>query len=109
MEKIEFSEVKEVEQLKVEDYKCMKEDGQWMLILARGECRTAGYDIFLKEVTIDEGVLTAIVSYKDPDPAGFTAMVITYPTRKYILKLEKEPQKVIFKDENGDILKVIHN
>ncbi len=108
MKSIEFTEIKDLQNLKMEDYQCVKEDGQWNLILARGECRTGGYDIKLKEVILEDTVLKAVVMFKDPDPKGFVTMVITYPTRKYLVNLNQEIKEIVFQRENGNILKVIH-
>lgn len=109
MMKVDFEQVEGVQASKVENYRFLKEDGDWVVILARGECRNAGYNISLKKAELDNNQLELTVKFKDPEPGMMVAMVITYPTRKYLLKLTEKPEKVIFKTVKGDILKAITN
>lgn len=107
MEKIRFTETKPVPRRMEPGYLCAKEDGHWVIVLARGECRSGGYDIQLRDLTLDNGVITAVVSQRNPDPHGFATMALTYPTRKYVLELERDPVQVVFCEEQGDILDII--
>lgn len=107
MEKINFTETKPVARLSEPGYQCVNEDGHWVIVLARGECRSGGYDIQLRDLTMENGVVTAVISERNPDPCGFMTMALTYPTRKYVLELEHTPVQVVFRKEEGNIVEVI--
>lgn len=105
--KVKFTEVREVEKLMEEDYLIVQEGDQWFIIIGRGECRTGGYDIFLKDLTLEDGLLTATIVERNPKPGMMVIMVITYPTRRYRLELKEKPEKITFQQPSGDIIKVI--
>ena len=108
MEKVEFTELNSLKKLTREDYQLIKDGQQWRIILGRGECNTGGYDIKIEQIIIQTGVLQVVVSFQDPDPQAFVTMMITYPTRTYSLELNQEVKKVVFQDEQGKILRLIH-
>ncbi len=108
MVKVKFEEMKDVRNLFEEDYIVKKEDGDWIVILGRGSCRSGGYGILLKNVSLENGELRVIIKFIDPKPGAFVTMAITYPTRKYRLMIDDEFIKVNFENEFGDILKVIN-
>lgn len=101
MKPVAFHEVQPAPRMMEENYMVVKEDGQWVLTCARGQCRTGGYDIRLKEVLIDEGVLRATVELVNPAPGSFVTMVITFPVRKYELSLTEEPKRVEIQTDTG--------
>lgn len=105
---VKYMELHSSKKLKDEDYQLIKDGQRWRMLLGRGECRTGGYDIRVEKITFRAGILQVTVRFKDPDPHEFVTMMITYPTREYMLELEDELSKTIFQAENGDILKVIH-
>jgi hypothetical protein len=94
MKAVSFCEVQPAPRMMEENYALVKEDGKWMLTLARGQCRTGGYDIRLSAVVMDEGVLKVTVDFVNPAPKSFVMMVITFPVRKYELLLKEEPERV---------------
>lgn len=105
--KVKFVEERDVQRLRHEDYQLIEEDGQFYLLIGRGECRNGGYDIRLKDLILEKNVLTAIVEMRDPEPGMMVTMVITYPTRKYHLDLTEMPKEISFQQASGEILKVI--
>lgn len=107
--KVKFTEVRELQKLMQEDYLLVQEGNQWFLLIGRGECRTGGYDIRLKDLTLKEGLLTATIEKHDPKPSTMVTMVITYPTRKYRLELTEKPKEITFQQASGHIIKVIRN
>lgn len=108
MKKIKFTESYDVSRISEPHYHCANENGMWEIVLARGACKTGGYDIHLHDLTMDNGVLTAVVHRQNPEPGSFCTMAITFPTRKYILDLDTAPTQVIFKDMQGEDLEVIY-
>lgn len=108
MKLIDFTEISEVENLTEEEYLCLMDQDELTLIVGRGECNTGGYDIRLKEVFVEDNVLTAVITHIDPDPAAFVIMVITFPTRKYVFHVDEDIKKIVIKKDEGEILKIIH-
>ncbi|MCK4259417.1 MAG: protease complex subunit PrcB family protein [Halanaerobiales bacterium] len=106
--KISFSEIEDVRNLLKEDYLCENKGDHWVLTLGRGECRSGGYDILLKDISFENGILKAIVSKKDPKPGAFVTMALTYPTRQYSFEITEVLVQVIFESELGNILKTIN-
>lgn len=96
MAEIKFTEIRPAERVASTEQSLRNMDGKWVVTLARGECRSGGYDIELVEANEENGVLTLVYETYDPDPGSFVTMALTYPTRKYVLHLQEEPKKVIY-------------
>lgn len=104
MKPVTFCEVQSAPRMMEENYVLGKEDGKWMLTLARGQCRTGGYDIRLQSVVMEGAVLQVTVEFINPAPASFVTMVITFPVRKYELLLTEEPERVVIALDSGKVL-----
>lgn len=102
---VAFHEVLSAPRMLEANYVMAKENGKWMLTLARGQCRTGGYDIRLQDVKLnDEGVLKVAVKMVNPEPYAFVTMAITFPVRKYELLIAGEPVRVEVSSETGELL-----
>ncbi|MEW5954697.1 MAG: S-layer homology domain-containing protein [Bacillota bacterium] len=62
------------------------------LVVTRGEMRTGGYDVTIRDIVDDGDMLTVYVKYTDPDPDDFVSQALTYP---YVIAVIDEQDKDI--------------
>lgn len=62
------------------------------LMVTRGEMRTGGYDVTIRDIVDDGDRLTVYVKYTDPDPDDFVSQALTYP---YVIAVIDEQDKGI--------------
>jgi len=73
------------------------------VVVTRGEKNTAGYDVEIDKLTLNEEngekVLTVYAKYTDPKPGDVTAQILTYPFTIVKTDLKELPQRVVLEKE----------
>ncbi len=85
-----------------------EEEGNFWVLLTRGQKPTGGYGIRITGVYLEEsknqaGRLKVIYEYIDPGPGQFVTQVLTYPVELVLLKgLKEKPGNVSYIKEPGN-------
>ncbi|TCS83042.1 protease complex subunit PrcB family protein [Tepidibacillus fermentans] len=77
-----------------EKHSVIETNSKIYIVVTRGEKRTSGYEIIVKNIDVKETEIHITFQYKDPKPDSLVMQVLAYPL--LILEIEKTDKTIVF-------------